>query len=64
MRVAFAVSGITTVYTGGGVARLNYLVFDLYAPIDIAPDAFVETDVADLDLPWERLDKVELLKKA
>ena len=32
---------------------LNYLVFDLYAPIDIAPDAFVETDVADLDLPWD-----------
>ena len=32
---------------------LNHLVFDLYAPIDIAPDAFVETDVADLDLPWD-----------
>ena len=32
---------------------LNYMAFDLYAPIDIAPDAFAETYVEDLDLPWD-----------
>ena len=32
---------------------LNYLVFDFYEMIDIAPDAFVDTCVTDLDLPWD-----------
>ena len=32
---------------------LNYMAFDLYSSIDIAPDAFVETRLADLDLPWD-----------
>lgn len=32
---------------------LTYMAFDLYAPIDIAADAFAETHVADLDLPWD-----------
>ena len=32
---------------------LNYMVFDLYQPIDIAADAFADTQVADLDLPWD-----------
>ena len=60
---AFEGSWCQELYLGGNVESigsrafsgtpLNYLVFDLYAPIDIAPDAFVETDVADLDLPWD-----------
>ena len=60
---AFEDSWCQELYLGGNVESigsrafsgtpLNYLVFDLYAPIDIAPDAFVETDVADLDLPWD-----------
>ena len=36
---------------------LDYLVFDFYTPIDIAPDAFVETYVADLDLPWDSTEE-------
>ena len=32
---------------------LDYLVFDFYEPIDIAADAFADTYVADLDLPWD-----------
>lgn len=33
---------------------LTYLVFDFYAPIDVAPDAFVENNyLTDLDLPWD-----------
>ncbi|MGN0801548.1 MAG: leucine-rich repeat protein [Candidatus Faecivicinus sp.] len=60
---AFEGSWCQELYLGGNVesigsrafagTALNYLVFDLYAPIDIAPDAFVETNVADLDLPWD-----------
>ena len=60
---AFENAWCSELYLGRNVERigsrafagsfLNYLVFDLYAPIDIAPDAFVETDVADLDLPWD-----------
>ena len=36
---------------------LNYLVFDFYEPIDIASDAFAETYVADLDLPWDSTEQ-------
>ena len=32
---------------------IDYMVFDLYSPIDIAPDAFADTYVTDLDLPWD-----------
>ncbi len=32
---------------------LSYMAFDFYEPIEIAADAFAETDVADLDLPWD-----------
>ncbi len=32
---------------------LNYMSFDLYAPIDIAADAFADNHIADLDLPWD-----------
>lgn len=34
-------------------SSLTYLVFDFYELIDIAPDAFSECPVADLDLPWD-----------
>lgn len=60
---AFENAWCSELYLGKNVERvgarafagsfLNYLVFDLYAPIDIAPDAFVETNVEDLDLPWD-----------
>lgn len=33
--------------------HLTYLCFDFYSMIDIAPDAFADTHVADLDLPWD-----------
>ncbi|MGN0996812.1 MAG: leucine-rich repeat domain-containing protein [Candidatus Ventricola sp.] len=33
-------------------SALRYMAFDLHEPIDIAPDAFADTSVADLDLPW------------
>lgn len=32
---------------------LTYMVFDLYAPIDIAADAFVDHNISDVDLPWD-----------
>ncbi len=33
---------------------LTYMAFDLYAPIDMAADAFAGNDaLADLDLPWD-----------
>lgn len=32
---------------------LNYMAFDFYEPIDIAADAFTDTYIADLDLPWD-----------
>ena len=32
---------------------LNYVVLDAYTLIDLAPDAFAETDLADVDLPWD-----------
>lgn len=32
---------------------LEYLVFDFYEPIDLAPDAFADTHIEDLDLPWD-----------
>ena len=32
---------------------LYYLVLDLYEVIDVAPDAFADTCLADLDLPWD-----------
>lgn len=30
---------------------LSYMAFDLYAPVDIAADAFANSNVADLNLP-------------
>lgn len=60
---AFEGSWCQELYLGGNVesigarafagTQLDYMVFDLYKPIDIAPDAFVETYVTDLDLPWD-----------
>ena len=32
---------------------LEYIVFDLYELIDIAPDAFAGAQITDLDLPWD-----------
>ena len=32
---------------------LTYMSFDFHEPIDIAPDAFAGSNVADLDLPWD-----------
>ena len=32
---------------------LTYMAFDFHEPIDIAPDAFAGSNVADLDLPWD-----------
>ena len=32
---------------------LNYVILDAYTIIDLAPDAFAETDLADVDLPWD-----------
>ena len=34
-------------------SSLNYLVLDLYEVIDVAPDAFADTYLTDLDLPWD-----------
>ena len=34
-------------------SSLNYLVLDLYEVIDVAPDAFDDTYLTDLDLPWD-----------
>ena len=60
---AFEDAWCQELYLGGSVesigarafagTQLEYLVFNLYNPIDIAPDAFVETYVTDLDLPWD-----------
>lgn len=33
--------------------QLNYIVLDTYDVIDIASDAFTDTYVADVDLPWD-----------
>ena len=61
--MAFESAWCEELYLGGNVERigsrafadtfLNYMVFDLYQPIDIAADAFADTQVADLDLPWD-----------
>ncbi|MDO5322408.1 MAG: leucine-rich repeat domain-containing protein, partial [Clostridia bacterium] len=32
---------------------LNYVILDAYTLIDLAPDAFAETYLADVDLPWD-----------
>lgn len=32
---------------------ISYMAFDFYEPIDIAADAFANSNVADLDLPWD-----------
>ena len=60
---AFETASCTELYLGNAVEHigsrafadtpLDYMVFDLHAPIDIASDAFAETYVADLDLPWD-----------
>ncbi len=34
-------------------SSISYMAFDFYEPIEIAGDAFAETNVADLDLPWD-----------
>ncbi len=33
--------------------NINYMDFDLYEPIEIADDAFADSSVSDLDLPWD-----------
>ena len=60
---AFESAWCQEVYLGGNVesigARafaatpLNYVVLDAYTLIDLAPDAFAETDLTDIDLPWD-----------
>lgn len=60
---AFEGSLCQELYLGGQVERigarafagtsLGYMAFDFYAPIAIATDAFVETGISDLDLPWD-----------
>lgn len=60
---AFEGAWCQELYLGGSVesigARafaetpLNYMAFDLYTLIDIAPDAFANTRLSDLDLPWD-----------
>ena len=60
---AFESAWCQEVYLGGSVesvgARafagtlLNYVILDAYTLIDLAPDAFAETDLADVDLPWD-----------
>ena len=59
---AFESAWCQELYLGGNVesigarafagSSLGYMAFDLYNPIDIAPDAFAETWLTDLDLPW------------
>ena len=34
-------------------SSITYMAFDFYEPIIIANDAFVDNNVADLDLPWD-----------
>ena len=60
---AFESAWCQEVYLGGNLesigARafagtpLNYLVLNCYTHIDLAPDAFVETCLEDVDLPWD-----------
>ncbi|MGN0183737.1 MAG: leucine-rich repeat domain-containing protein [Aristaeellaceae bacterium] len=60
---AFEGAWCRELYLGGNVesigsrafagTSLGYMAFDLYHPIDIAPDAFADTYVNDLDLPWD-----------
>ena len=60
---AFEMASCEELYLGGNVesigsrafadSSLYYIVFDLYQPIDIAADAFVDTYIEDLDLPWD-----------
>ena len=60
---AFESAWCQELYLGGNVesigarafagSSLGYMAFDLYNPIDIAPDAFAETYLTDLDLPWD-----------
>ena len=60
---AFESAWCQELYLGGNVesigarafagSSLGYMAFDLYNPIDIAPDAFAETWLTDLDLPWD-----------
>ncbi len=60
---AFENAWCQELYLGGSVehigarafagSSLSYMAFDLYSPIDIAPDAFVDTYLEDVDLPWD-----------
>ena len=60
---AFESASCQELYLGGSVESigprafaqnpLSYMAFDLYAPIELAADAFAETYVLDLDLPWD-----------
>lgn len=60
---AFERAGCMELYLGGQVEHigarafastpLDYVVLDAYTMIDIAPDAFADTSLADLDLPWD-----------
>ena len=59
---AFESAGCSELYLSGAVEHigsrafaetpLSYMAFDFYAPIDIASDAFVDTYMTDIDLPW------------
>ena len=60
---AFEGSWCQELYLGGSVesvgarafasTALDYVILDAYTLIDLAPDAFAETDLADVDLPWD-----------
>ena len=60
---AFEGSWCQELYLGGSVesvgarafagTALDYVVLDAYTLIDLAPDAFAETYLADVDLPWD-----------
>ena len=60
---AFEGAWCQELYLGGSIqsigarafagTALTYMAFDLYTPVDIAPDAFADAPLADLDLPWD-----------
>ena len=60
---AFKSSNIYNLYLGGSLesigaqafsmGTLRYMALNEYHPVDIAPDAFAGTALADLDLPWD-----------
>lgn len=60
---AFENSRCSELYLSGDLEKIDsrafagtslyYMVFDLYEPVDIAPDAFADNYIEDLDLPWD-----------